>query len=165
MASYDRFSLNYVRFSRWQSHRSCAAYTASHPHYPSSQGFPVLPNYRPGLSSYARLMNVPIHMPCLTGLRCPRQVIAYAVWAYHLLRLSTVDVEDPLVARGVVVSREAILILSCKHAGMPRQQRAFSKDWVPSLVNRGQSSPTNRAATSTRSRHWFRTLTNAPTKV
>ena len=53
-------------------------------------------------------MNIPIDMPRLKGFRYPREIIAYAVWAYHRLALSTADVEDLLAARGVIVSREAI---------------------------------------------------------
>lgn len=51
---------------------------------------------------------LPTDMPRLKGFRHPREVIAYAVWAYHRLALSTSDVEDLLAARGVIVSREAI---------------------------------------------------------
>ena len=47
-------------------------------------------------------------MPRLKGFRDPREVIAYAVWAYHRFALSTEDVEDLLAERGVMVSREAI---------------------------------------------------------
>ena len=47
-------------------------------------------------------------MPLLKGFRCPREIIAYAVWAYHRFGLSTADVEDLLAARGVIVSREAV---------------------------------------------------------
>lgn len=53
-------------------------------------------------------MNIPTNMPRLKGFRYPREIIAYAVWAYHRLALSTADVEDLLAARGVIVSREAI---------------------------------------------------------
>ena len=53
-------------------------------------------------------MNIPTDMSRLKGFRYPREIIAYAVWAYHRLALSTADVEDLLAARGVVVSREAI---------------------------------------------------------
>ncbi len=53
-------------------------------------------------------MNTPIDMPRLKGFRYPREVIAYAVWAYHRLALSTADVEDLLAARGVIVSRETV---------------------------------------------------------
>ena len=47
-------------------------------------------------------------MPRLKGFRYPREVVAYAVWAYHRFALSTADVEDLLAERGVFVSREAI---------------------------------------------------------
>jgi len=53
-------------------------------------------------------MNIPIDLPRLKGFRYPREIIAYAVWAYHRFALSTADVEDLLAARGVIVSREAI---------------------------------------------------------
>jgi putative transposase len=44
----------------------------------------------------------------LKGFRFPREIIAYAVWAYHRFAMSTADVEDLLAERGVMVSREAI---------------------------------------------------------
>lgn len=47
-------------------------------------------------------------MPRLKGFRFPREIIAYAVWAYHRFALSTADVEDLLAERGVIVSRESI---------------------------------------------------------
>jgi putative transposase len=47
-------------------------------------------------------------MPRLKGFRFAREIIAYAVWAYHRFALSTADVEDLLAERGVIVSREAI---------------------------------------------------------
>ena len=53
-------------------------------------------------------MNIPTNMPRLKGFRYPREIIAYAVWAYHRFALSTADVEDLMAARGVIVSREAI---------------------------------------------------------
>ncbi len=53
-------------------------------------------------------MSIPNDMPRLEGFRYPREIISYAVWAYHRLALSTADVEDLLAARGVIVSREAI---------------------------------------------------------
>ena len=53
-------------------------------------------------------MNIPSSLPGLKGYRHPREVIAYAVWAYHRFALSTADVEDLLAERGVVVSREAV---------------------------------------------------------
>ncbi len=53
-------------------------------------------------------MNIPSSMLRLKGFRYPREVIAYAVWAYHRFALSTADVEDLLAERGVVVTREAV---------------------------------------------------------
>ena len=53
-------------------------------------------------------MLIPSSMPRLKGYRFPREVVAYAVWAYHRFALSTADVEDLLAERGVVVSRETI---------------------------------------------------------
>lgn len=47
-------------------------------------------------------------MPRLKGYRFPREIVAYAVWAYHRFALSTADVEDLLPERGVIVSRETI---------------------------------------------------------
>ncbi len=53
-------------------------------------------------------MNIPTNMPRLKGFRFSREIIAWAVWAYHRFALSTADVEDLLAARGVIVSREAV---------------------------------------------------------
>lgn len=53
-------------------------------------------------------MNKRMVLPRLKGFRFPREVVAYAVWAYHRFALSTADVEDLLAERGVTVSREAI---------------------------------------------------------
>ena len=52
-------------------------------------------------------MKMPTNMPRLKGFRYPREIIAYAVWAYHRFPLSTADTEDLLAARGVIVSRES----------------------------------------------------------
>ena len=57
---------------------------------------------------YSSRMNIPCQMPRLKGFRFAREIIAYAVWAYHRFALSTADVEDLLAERGVIVSREAI---------------------------------------------------------
>lgn len=54
------------------------------------------------------LMKPPSSMPRLKGFRFPREIIAYAVWAYHRFALSTADVEDLLAERGVIVSRETV---------------------------------------------------------
>ena len=53
-------------------------------------------------------MNIPSSLPRLKGFRYPREVISYAVWAYHRFALSTADVEDLLAERGVTVSRETV---------------------------------------------------------
>jgi len=47
-------------------------------------------------------------MPRLKGFSYPREIIAYAVWAYHRFALSTADVEDLLAERGITVSRETV---------------------------------------------------------
>lgn len=47
-------------------------------------------------------------MPRLKGFRFPRDIIAYAVWAYHRFAFSCADVEDLLAERGVIVSRETV---------------------------------------------------------
>jgi putative transposase len=53
-------------------------------------------------------MNIPTSMLRLKGFRFPREIIAYAFWAYHRLAMSTADVKDLLAERGVIISREAI---------------------------------------------------------
>lgn len=53
-------------------------------------------------------MKIPTEMPRLKGYRFPRDIVAYAVRAYHRSALSTADVEDLFAERGVLVSREAV---------------------------------------------------------
>ncbi|SDR45491.1 putative transposase [Pseudovibrio sp. Tun.PSC04-5.I4] len=53
-------------------------------------------------------MKIPSSFARLKGYRFPREVIAYAVWAYHRFAMSTADVEDLLAERGVIVSRETV---------------------------------------------------------
>ena len=53
-------------------------------------------------------INIPFDLPRLKCFRYPREITAYAVWAYYRFALSTADVEDLLAERGVIVSREAI---------------------------------------------------------
>ena len=53
-------------------------------------------------------MKMPSAFPRLKGFRFPREIVAYAVWAYHRFALSTADVEDLLSERGVIVSRETV---------------------------------------------------------
>jgi putative transposase len=45
-------------------------------------------------------MKIPTKMPRLKGYRFPREVVAYAVWAYHRFALSAADVEDLLALSG-----------------------------------------------------------------
>lgn len=63
-------------------------------------------------------MNIPYQMPRLKGFRFAREIIAYAVWAYHRFALSTADVEDLLAERGVIVSREAIRLWVNRFGGI-----------------------------------------------
>ena len=53
-------------------------------------------------------MKIHPSMPPLKGFRFPREIVAYAVWAYHRFALSAADVEDLLAERGVIVSRETV---------------------------------------------------------
>ncbi len=53
-------------------------------------------------------MKIPAEMTRLKGYRFPREVVAYAVWAYHRFTLSTADVEDLLAERGVIVSQDTV---------------------------------------------------------
>ena len=53
-------------------------------------------------------MKIPTSVLRLKGFQFPREIIVYAVWAYHRFAMSTADVEDLLAERGVIVSREAI---------------------------------------------------------
>ena len=50
-------------------------------------------------------MKIPTSMLRLKGFRFPREIIAYAVWAYHRFAMSAADIEDLLAERGVIVSR------------------------------------------------------------
>ena len=70
-------------------------------------------------------MNIPTNMPRLKGFRYPREIIAYAVWAYYRFPLSTADVEDLLAARGVVVSRETIRLPLLHHFEVEHQHTFF----------------------------------------
>lgn len=53
-------------------------------------------------------MKWPSAFPRLKGFRFPREIVAYAVWAYYRFALSAADVEDLLAERGVIVSRETV---------------------------------------------------------
>ena len=77
-------------------------------------------------------MSIPTNMPRLKGFRYPREIIGYAVWAYHRLALSTADVEDLLAARGVIVSRETVRLwvnrFGCHFADCIRRDRPRPND-------------------------------------
>ncbi|KZK81509.1 hypothetical protein PsW64_02593 [Pseudovibrio sp. W64] len=53
-------------------------------------------------------MKIPSSFARLKGYRFPREVIEYAVWAYHRFAMSSADVEDLLAERGVIVRRETV---------------------------------------------------------
>ena len=57
-------------------------------------------------------MKVPSTMPRLKGFRHPREIISYAVWAYHRFAISTADVEVLLAELGV----------RCCHVNLPSLQ-------------------------------------------
>jgi putative transposase len=48
------------------------------------------------------------HPSRYSGYRFPREIISYAIWAYHRFCLSFRDVEDLLAERGIIVSYESI---------------------------------------------------------
>lgn len=77
-------------------------------------------------------MTISSSMPRLKGFRYPRKIVAYAVWAYHRFALSTVDVEDLLAERSVIVSREAIRLwvkrFGAHFAGCIRRDRPRPSD-------------------------------------
>ena len=57
------------------------------------------------------------HSGAFKGHRFPRDVIAYAVWAYFRFPMSLRDVEDLLAERGVIVSYESIRAWVAKFGG------------------------------------------------
>jgi len=89
-------------------------------------------------------MTIPTSLPRLKGFRFPREIIAYAVWAYHRFALSTADVEDLLAERGVIVSREAVRLwmnrfgshfAACIRRDRPRPHDKWHKDEVVVPIN------------------------------
>ena len=89
-------------------------------------------------------MKLPTSMPRLKGFRFPREIVAYAVWAYHRFALSTADVEDLLVERGVIVSRETIRLwvnrfgahfAACIRRDRPRPNDKWHLDEVVIPIN------------------------------
>ncbi|NYI30176.1 putative transposase [Sulfitobacter geojensis] len=53
-------------------------------------------------------MKIPSDLPGPTGFRYPREVIVYAVSAYHRFPLGIANTEYLSAARGVIVSREMV---------------------------------------------------------
>ncbi|SNT76610.1 putative transposase [Paracoccus seriniphilus] len=89
-------------------------------------------------------MTIPTSLPRLKGFRFPREIIAYAVWAYHRFALSTGDVEDLLAERGVIVSREAVRLwvnrfgsqfAACIRRDRPRPHDKWHMDEVVVPIN------------------------------
>ena len=89
-------------------------------------------------------MKIPSSMPRLKGFRFPREIVAYAVWAYHRFALSTADVEDLLAERGVMVSREAVRLwvnrfgahfAACIRRDRPRPNDKWHMDEVVIPIN------------------------------
>ena len=66
------------------------------------------------------------------GYRYPIEVIGHAVWLYHRFALSLRDVEELMLARGVVVSHETIRSWCAKfgpdYANQLRRRRARPGD-------------------------------------
>ncbi|MFT6535676.1 MAG: putative transposase [Loktanella salsilacus] len=77
-------------------------------------------------------MKIPTSVLRLKGFQFPREIIAYAVWAYHRFAISTAVVEDLLAERGVIVSREAIRLwvnrFGPHFANCARRNRPFPND-------------------------------------
>ena len=89
-------------------------------------------------------MTIPTSLPRLKGFRFLREIIAYAVWAYHRFALSTADVEDLLAERGVIVSREAVRLwvnrfgsqfAACIRRDRPRPHDKWHMDEVVVPIN------------------------------
>jgi len=77
-------------------------------------------------------MTKPKQSGAFSGHRFPPEIIGYAVWAYYRFSLSLRDVEDLLVARGVVVSYETIRAWAAKfgsqYAKVIRRDRLSAAD-------------------------------------
>ncbi|QIE43818.1 IS6 family transposase (plasmid) [Rhodobacteraceae bacterium SC52] len=89
-------------------------------------------------------MNTASTMPRLKGFRFGREIVAYAVWAYHRFALSTADVEDLRAERGVIVSREAVRLwvnrfgahfAACIRRDQPRPNDKWHLDEVVIPIN------------------------------
>ncbi len=84
-------------------------------------------------------MKIPSHYSRLKGFRFPREIIAYAVWAYYRFAMSTADVEDLLAVRGVIISRETVRLwvnrfgrhfADCIRGDRPKPNRKWHLDEI-----------------------------------
>jgi putative transposase len=70
--------------------------------------------------------------PSYAGYRFPAEIIAHAVWLYSRFALRYRDVEEPLAARGVIVTDETIRRwcrrFGQRYANAPRRRRARPGD-------------------------------------
>ena len=92
------------------------------------------------------------------GYRYPIEVIGHAVWLYHRFALSLRDVEELMLARGVVVTHETIRSWCAKfgpdYAAQLRRRRPRPGDkWhldevLPSVTHRRSKYLNNRAENS-----------------
>ncbi len=57
---------------------------------------------------FRSLVVVEAEAPWCKGFRYPAEVISHCVWLYHRFPLSFLEVEELLLARGVVVSYETV---------------------------------------------------------
>jgi len=77
---------------------------------------------------------VGVEAPSYRGFRFPVEIISHCVWLYHRFPLSLREVEELMLARGVVVSHETIRAWSVKvgaayAAGLRRRRPAAGDKW------------------------------------
>ena len=78
-----------------------------------------------------------VEAPSYRGFRFPVEIISHCVWLYHRFPLSLREVEELMLARGVVVSHETIRAWSVKvgavyAAGLRRRRPAAGDSRVGS---------------------------------
>jgi len=77
---------------------------------------------------------VGVEAPSYRGFRFPVEIISHCVWLYHRFPLSLREVEELMLARGVVVSHETIRAWSMKFgaayaAGLRRRRPTAGDKW------------------------------------
>jgi putative transposase len=77
---------------------------------------------------------VGVEAPSYRGFRFPVEIISHCVWLYHRFPLSVREVEELMLARGVVVSHETIRAWSVKFgaayaAGLRRRRPTAGGTW------------------------------------